>query len=283
MLRLSKNIAIILIFCLINAINAFSQIINEFMPAPLGNCPEWIEIYNHSSQQINDVYYIKDAGKSKAKVTLAIKANGYAVISKDTTLLKKYVHFPDSSSLIQAKFPALNNTQDYIYLYNSGEAIIDSLYYSITKEHYGKSIERKSPMISFDNSNFAICVARDSSTCGYLNSVSIFNTLPVINSEPIITISQNPFDKAIGDECILQIATDIESSHCSIIICDLNGSRLADIENITTIGRDYRKNIAEQIRNLEIGAYVINISLSDKKSGKNHSQQILIAVGDSSK
>ncbi len=160
----------------------YSQIISEILPAPVNNAPEWIEIYNNTSSFINDIIILKDATAAINQIPIELNSNKYCVITKDTSAFKLYYKIPDSAILIQSKIPILNNTDDYLYLFNSKNELIDSLYYFQKKSDYGFSIERISQDVKFQNSNFAVCVSKDSNTAGFINSVDInngYNTLKI--------------------------------------------------------------------------------------------------------
>lgn len=257
------------------------------MPAPVNKCPEWIEIYNNSGQIINDIFYIKDANDTKYKINLRLLPKQFGVICKDTALLKQFISIPPLSNLIQAKLPSFNNTGDFIYLFDNNQIIIDSLEYKQIKSTNGISIERVSSEIYFDNSNFVLCKSRDSSTCGYINSVSGANDPhstgelgSADSSNAEISISKNPFNKSTDTDCIISIKSHTDNSYCLIKLLDINGNLIENCTSIINIGKDYQLDIAQNLLKLTVGAYIINISITDNLSGNSKSYNLLIAVGD---
>lgn len=121
-------------------------LINEIMFAPVGDEPEWVEIYNASNDTVNlKNWQISDAS-SKAIITKSdffIHPNEYLILSKDSTILNFY-SIP--SNIITLSLPMLNNSGDAVAIYDYTGAKIDSVYYFGNWGKTGASIER----IDFD-------------------------------------------------------------------------------------------------------------------------------------
>jgi hypothetical protein len=147
-------------------------LISEIMYAPLGDEPEWVEIYNPSENVINlRNWQISDA---TSKVTLTskdflIQPGEYVVLSKDSSILNFY---QISSRIITLSLPAFNNTEDAVVIYDHTETKIDSVWYLGTWGKPGFSIERidlDEP--STDSSNWSIPADSLKATPGRENSV----------------------------------------------------------------------------------------------------------------
>ncbi len=149
-------------------------LISEVMYAPLGDEPEWVEIYNPSESVINlKNWQISDAS---SKVTLTskdflIQPGEYIVLSRDSSILNFYQN-QIPSRIITLSLPTLNNTEDAIVIYDHTEAKIDSVRYFGTWGKPGFSIERidfDEP--STDSSNWSIPADSLKATPGRENSV----------------------------------------------------------------------------------------------------------------
>jgi len=120
-------------FPLTIGIQPHSIVINEVMYSPTGDLPEWIEGYNTTNVPINTSgWKISDNGSTKALIQgreFLIPANSYFIISPDTIQFK--TAFPFASVLLQAAFPALNNTtSDAVVLFDERGTTMDSINYS---------------------------------------------------------------------------------------------------------------------------------------------------------
>lgn len=154
----------------------FGVVVNEFLPVPEGNEPEWIEIYNNSDSTFTfSKTYIADATSSKLLPEFKLKSKNYAVITKDTAILKQIRTIPDSTILIQLTLPTLNNTYDNIIL-KSAEQVYDSIYYHISFGENGKSFERINPdEPALSKTNLKSSINIDGATCGFVNSHYIYS------------------------------------------------------------------------------------------------------------
>jgi hypothetical protein len=166
--------------------NNFNDIvINEIMYAPSSGEPEWLEIFNRTSNAIN----LKNWKLSDASTTITITtqdkfidANSFLVISRDSTILNFY-NVP--SQIITANIPALNNTGDAVVISDFNGTKIDSVSYLPTwgGSTGGKSLER----LSVDSSS--------NNPANWKTSTSIFNATPgTYNS-----VTQKDFDLFADD------------------------------------------------------------------------------------
>jgi hypothetical protein len=185
---------LIIIFQLIR-FSLFSQIvINEIMPVPTGDEPEWIELFNFSdsSYTLNGIF-LKDASTSKLLPVFTISAKGYAVLTKDTASLLLTRKIPQSAVLIELKMPIFNNDYDVLTLKKSDGILLDSIYYNMSWGQKGISLERYNCLkIATNSDNWKPSKSQDSASAGSINSVTPVENDLAINS--ILINKQNEFE-----------------------------------------------------------------------------------------
>ena len=154
-----------------------SILINEVMYAPEENEPEWIEIINASSDNVNlkdwsvsDILTTPAVNKITGK-DLIIAPGEYLVISKDSSIIDLY---PDiKSNIVIANFGTLGNSEDGVVISDFREITIDSLYYNGSwGGSNGRSLERISLLSpTNDSTNWTTSLSTDRGTPGEANSV----------------------------------------------------------------------------------------------------------------
>lgn len=168
----SDNTAFSRIQCIRPEVFLHDLVISEIMYAPISPEPEWIELYNRSTNPIKlDGFSIKD-NSSSARIRqkgIIINAGEFVIIAKDSSFFS--IHETNVDVIVTA-FPALNNSSDKITLIDSLKRTIDSVSYSsFWGGKNGKSLER----VDYDNfiSDSLNWKESDSgSTPGKINSVS---------------------------------------------------------------------------------------------------------------
>ncbi len=152
-------------------------VVNEIMAVPIEGEPEWIELYNPSSEAyICDECTISDLAVTKVLPYFELPPYSYLVLVKDTTLLKPYYVFSGDEIFIQSIIPALNNTYDALVLRNNDQEIFDSVYYDMKWGEKGKSLERIDPVSPALNSdNWAVSSSSENASPGRFNSQSIID------------------------------------------------------------------------------------------------------------
>lgn len=164
----------VFLFCLFNY-SAYSDIvINEIQAAPVGDEPEWVEIFNCSDKVFTlESGWFCDAISWKKLPNLSLRQGQFAILTKDTLTLKSIRYIPNSVILIEFSLPSLNNTWDCLSIRNQDSSIIDSVYYNIAWGSKGITLERIDCSLSaYDSKNWLPCKSADSATCGYVNSVT---------------------------------------------------------------------------------------------------------------
>ena len=170
-----------------------SILVNEIMFSPINGEPEWFEIYNSLSCDINlKSFSVSDILSSPIKnelvtYNLILPSNNYLVIAKDSSIFS-YHNKIDSKAVI-SKFANLNNDYDGIVLYDYYNSIIDSVLYDF---HWGGTDGHSLERISFgadsnDSTNWISSNDEELSTPGKINSASIKNydlSLSTVNTYP---------------------------------------------------------------------------------------------------
>ncbi|AFH50698.1 Hypothetical protein IALB_2995 [Ignavibacterium album JCM 16511] len=175
-------------------------VVNEIMFAPAGGEPEWIELYNNLSEQINlNGWKISDVLTTpvavEIKSNLIIAPNEYVILTRDTTIFDYHRFIP--SQILKLNLPNLNNDFDGVVLKDKRGFTIDSVYYSNQwGGTNGYSLERISSLInSNQSSNWSSSKDVEQSTPGRINSFTpkefdllvseiIFNPrFPVLNDD----------------------------------------------------------------------------------------------------
>ena len=169
------KIIIVLMFLL--SYPLFSQIVvNEAMPDPPSDEPEWFELYNFSDEPFECIdCLIYDAVGSKALPYFELNPQSYGVITSDSAGLKAAREIPVNALLIETPLPIFNNTTDIIKI-TKNKNVVDSVFYNMKWGKKGKSIERidyASPAISSDN--WGTSESPNGATAGYKNSISLLD------------------------------------------------------------------------------------------------------------
>lgn len=160
-------------------------VINEIMYAPSTGEPEWVELYNRTSQPINLKKWRCGDNTTLATITnndVYIQPSSYFILSRDSSILN---FFPNVTSFVVFNLPALNNNGDAVVLKDSLSVLIDSLTYAIDwgGSTGGKSLERISVNAqSTLKENWGTSLSKYKATPNYVNS-----------------ISQKAFDLAVND------------------------------------------------------------------------------------
>jgi len=152
-------------------------LINEIMFAPLNGEPEWVELFNVSSDTINlkdwtlnDVYTTPAYGKITNDFVLLPKTFG--VVSKDSSILNYHRIIP--SGIAKVQLPNLNNDEDGVVLKDNRGIEMDSVLYNNSWGGTGGySIERKQRSVSaYQQDNWGSSIDIEQSTPGRINSLT---------------------------------------------------------------------------------------------------------------
>ena len=199
-----NKLIIILVLLLCFEIESKSQmIINEFMAAPNGDEPEWIELFNSSNEEHSyDSLHISDNVKSARIPDFTAKSKSYILICSDTTVFKKYRSIPDSTVLLQASLPILNNTTDIIVMRSKDNILMDSVYYDMTWGTKGISLERiDSDKPATNSNNLKASLDNSGATPGRINSYDLSEQDSLLK----LSINEIMFDVSEGNAEYIEI------------------------------------------------------------------------------
>ncbi|MGB5848811.1 MAG: lamin tail domain-containing protein, partial [Ignavibacteriaceae bacterium] len=157
--------------------NYFNDVVlNELMYEPTSGEPEWVELFNRTSSQLN----LKEWTISDLTTTVTITTedkfippNSFVILTKDSSIINFY-DIP--SEVIQLNLPSLNNSGDAIVIKDSLDVLIDSVFYSPDwgGNSGGKSLERISADgNSNEPSNWGTSISQNKATPGRINSITI--------------------------------------------------------------------------------------------------------------
>ncbi len=122
-------------------------IVNEIMPAPDKESPEYIELYNRSSIHYNlSEWLIGDRHRMYAIApdsVIHLKPNSYLVLTADRSQMRET--YGPGPYVVPSNWASLNNGGDQVKLLNPEGLTIDSVTYTGGQVNPGKSLERKSP------------------------------------------------------------------------------------------------------------------------------------------
>lgn len=150
-------------------------VINEIMYAPSTGEPEWVELFNRTTQPINiKRWRFSDAANTVTITTqdIFIQPNNYIVLTQDSSILN-YYNIP--VQIVRFNLPALNNSGDNVVIRDSLGILIDSLTYftSWGGNVGGRSLERFSvDSSSTAQTNWKTSTGLLKATPGRVNSIT---------------------------------------------------------------------------------------------------------------
>ncbi|UCH61601.1 MAG: lamin tail domain-containing protein [Fidelibacterota bacterium] len=210
------------------AASDLSVAVNEIMYTPLTGEPEWVELVNTTTSEVNlKDWHICDQSNSTGLPEQTLLSGGYVVITSDSTGgIGGWL--PDIFVIFVPDFPALNNTGDQIVLLDPNAVVIDQVDYGLfALTSAGRSLEKVSPTApSQEATSWVISPAPQGHTAGGRNSV----LLDLHKTE--LTLEPNPL-RLNTPESILAInyVTHFPAINLLVEIYDLAGRRLGTIFN----------------------------------------------------
>jgi hypothetical protein len=249
-----------------------SIVINEIMYRPSGDEPEWLELFNRSTDQVQiQDWKLVEALTGKefpiSEGNTIIDPGRYLVVAGDSTLPVD----PAATLLVPAAFPSLNNDEEHVQLIDYANTVIDELFYSAGwGGDTGVSLERINPdFTSQDSSNWASSASPFGSTPGEGNSVFV----AVLPSDAVLSASPNPFSPdgdGNEDVTIIQYDLPLTTAFVSLKIFDVMGREIRDLLNAAPSGShreviwDGRKNDGERA---SMGVYIMFLEALNQRMG----------------
>lgn len=262
--------------------------LNEIMANPLTGYEEWVELYNAGADSIDlgELFFADSQDTISISDTTKLIAPGeYLIFGGDDVLSDQY-NLPESSIIVNNKFPALNNGFDEVRLMGPGFALYD--YVAYTDEWYGipaergLSLEKINPFFNGQMlENWTASVANNGSTPAARNSVY----LEMRQSAKQLEIFPNPFspdNDGFEDFTAIQVVQESNVAYMNVRIYDLrgrlirflrNGERVAASSSILWDGKDDWGRIAR------IGAYICHVEiLGENRSLNGELKKTIILV-----
>lgn len=222
--------------------NFMDAVINEIMYKPSGDEPEWIEIFNNTSQNINVKNWRvadKTGSASIGDTNLILEPGAFITLSKDETI---FDYYDITSTTVIVNLPSLNNSGDNLKLVDQYGNLIDSVNYKSTwgGADYGKSLEKIfSYQSGNDSVNWSSSVSESKATPGTKNSVvpkenDVFLFALTINPASavvgsFVTINYSVINKGLGDQFFFLLNVYIDANGDSLA----QDTELADKLNVT--------------------------------------------------
>jgi len=224
-------------------------VINEIMFTPSGGEPEWIELFNRSSQEINlKGWSVKDASSSSGLINkdVFIKPESYLVITRDTSIYNYHRIIP--SAVVQVSLPSLNNDADAVVLKDERGVVIDSLFYfNEWGGTNGYSLERKDVNVPGNLSvNWGTSKDIEQSTPGRINSITPkeydlslaeigFNPrFPSAGDDVYITAKVKNNGSSIADNFTIEFYSDKDSNKVANVLLErITGLTLQSFDSVS--------------------------------------------------
>ena len=248
-----------------------SLLINEIMAAPQEGAPEWVEIMNPGYDRIDLFGWILSDSDASAKCVIQknyfVAPGGFALLCADSV---EGGFVPESCGVIIVRgFPSLNNSEEFVTLYDPTERIIDQCVYSETQSR-GVSLERIRPDVPSDANNWHACTALEGFTPGKQNSVYFSSQ----KAETVMNIGPNPFSPdgdGQDDIALIEYTLPVEISSISLRIFDIRGREIRTLRSATPTGSqgqvvwDGSDNLG---REAPIGVYIVSLEAINPEQGK---------------
>lgn len=269
-----------------------SFVVNEIMYAPASPQPEWVELYNSSSDSISlEGFTIGDNSGTISRMLetdRVLAPSAYAVIADDSTFFD--YHSGLSTLVVVVPIPSLNNSGDAVIVRDPSGRTIDSVAYSPSwgGNSGGRSLERiLARGGSNDPQNFETCVDTSKSTPGKINSVT-----PRDHDLAIGNVSWSPVLLQSGSTAtitvnVLNVGLKISGSSAVILFKDLdNDLRLSagevlDSVDVGTIPAGDSASFVLRTGTLPFGSYRFGIIIhyaGDEKTS-NNSKSFILKIG----
>ncbi len=260
-------------------------IINEIMYYPLPEKPEWIELYNPGSENINlKNWKIRDSNIKKVclitKENFYLKGKEYMIIVEDSSIFQEY---PSVKGLVpHTSFPALNNDGDEIFLIDPSGNIVDYIHY---QESWGKergiSLERINPEGESNSvNNWSLSTSKEGATPGTVNSIFRKEFSDKIS----ISVSPNPFspdNDGFEDYTKITYITPFRNPTVKLEIYDRRGrliKRLISGENTGSTKTIIWNGKKDNGSKIPVGIYIIYLEAYDPDSGKIVSKKSTVII-----
>jgi hypothetical protein len=242
-----------------------SIVINEIMYAPAGGEPEWIELYNRTSEVINlNGWSVKDVYTTPVRAFITedifIEPAGFIVLSRSNAIFNYHRFIP--SEVFVLTLPVLNNDADGVVLIDNRDAVIDSVLYSSQWGGTGGySLERVSVDAGSNlQNNWGSSTDIEQSTPGRINSITPkqfdlsvaamnFNPrFPVSGDDVYISTLIKNNGSASADNFSVEFYIDTDSNNVvDLLLSSESGLNLASGDSVSIISTSPIENLQSRI------------------------------------
>ena len=242
-----------------------SVVINELMYNPSGGEPEWIEVYNTTSAEINlKNWEISDLITTPTVVAInsdvLVEPHSYFILTKNSSIINYHRYI--SSGFLEIGLPVLNNDADGVIIKDERGQTIDSVYYNSNWGGLnGKSLERKQFAAGSNlPGNWGSSVDVEFSTPGRINSItpkhfdlsvsgiSFTPRFPVPGEDVAINAKIKNNGSALANNFRVQFIIDTDSNQVVDSLIDLqNGISLESGDSVSITSNKKIKNITSKI------------------------------------
>lgn len=282
-----KFLTIILSFA---SLSLSQIVISEFQYAPADGEPEWVELFNNSTNSTEiSGYKLGDSKNFTTIPDIDIPPYSYVVITKDQEFLIDKYDLPAESLVLSASLPALNNGGDELRLFDDSENLIDSIYYEGSWGEPGKSLERVDFDKFADKENLKTTMSPKGGTPTLVNTHKVIAN--DIELEYVIRLDTTLVFKVINrgkndvNEFDLDFRVDINRngyySEMESVISEYQGFIAVDSSEL------FSYNLNEVFKDIDIfGSFnsIAYVTLTDDENHKNdtiHYELILPALPNS--
>lgn len=201
-------------------------VINEIMYQPIGSSPEWIEIVNNGTSEINlKDWRINDrsqrTGVNISPIDAIVPAGGFVVLTRDVRSIKEF--YSSTFFAIQVDgFPTLNNDEDEIIISDPVRRVFESVaYHSSWGDNPGVSLERVNPeKAGNERNNWGLSTAPEGATPGVSNTLFASQ----IPSSVTMILDPNPFSPSRRSEvCTITTSHPLTQALVTMKIFDRYG------------------------------------------------------------
>ena len=242
-------------------------IISELMFRPIGTMPEWVELFNAETYELNlQNWRIRDRAQtngvliSSRKVTLL--PGQFIVLTGDTDGLVSFYSrsFP---GIEVTGFPALNNDEDTIEIIDPLGRISDAVAYNSSwGNNPGVSLERVNLNSSSNNAlNWGLSTVIEGATPGEVNSLNQERLASAVTIVP----EPNPFSPNRRSEtCVIAVTHPFAQSIVTMKIFDRYGRLVQDLVRGEARGSSFREEwdgTNNNGKNMLTDIYVIYIGI----------------------
>ncbi len=237
-------------------------VINEVMNRPAVGEPEWIELYNTTTEPIDSWQWRFHDNRVEDSIPLNIKPpsiapGAFLVFGDDSTVVE---WLPDTATFCSVRsLPALN-LEDTLVILDCNDIVLDSVI--ISAELKGKSMERISPQSKGTSArNWTASVDPRGHTAGRVNSVAI-ESAP---KAPNLTVQPNPFTPNGDGHCdhtSIHLELPLRPTAVNIKVFDVKGRRVRFLCNNEPVGHERTviwDGKDDDGRRCRMGIYIVHV------------------------